>query len=201
MILTDNRVGIDPAEAYKNYLKSTGRFPANLLVADKVLNNLKNAKKRHWDEKEGKFVEAQERHQLSLKIEEGRRISSVGVEEEDDNEDFSAYFSRFFDLDKWFEVLQESYPFLIVPKPCRTEKDMGVERNIHPSTKPIRLMAYLIMLGSREGDIILDPFVGSGTTCLSALVLKRKWVGIDKTEEYLDIAKSRMKIFEEYLGE
>jgi len=200
LILTDNRVGIDPAEAYKNYLKSTGRFPANLLVGNKVLNNSKNVKKRHWDEHKRKYVEPQEeRQRISLKIEEGK-LSSVEVEE-NDNEDFSAYFSRFFDLDKWFEDLQESYPFLIIPKPCRTEKDMGVKRNIHPSTKPIRLMAYLIMLGSREGDIVLDPFVGSGTTCLAAKVLKRKWVGIDKTEEYLDIAKDRMKIFEEYLGE
>jgi len=193
LILTDNRVGIDPAEAYKNYLKSTGRFPANLLVGNKVLNNSKNVKKTYHRETMGTF---------KLEGNRGRRELDIGeIEEENDNEDFSAYFSRFFDLDKWFEDLQESYPFLIIPKPCRTEKDMGVKRNIHPSTKPIRLMVYLIMLGSREGDIVLDPFVGSGTTCLAAKVLKRKWVGIDKTEEYLDIAKDRMKIFEEYLGE
>ncbi|HUU86855.1 MAG TPA: DNA methyltransferase [Candidatus Glassbacteria bacterium] len=204
LILTDNRVGIDPKEAYERYLKSTGRFPANLLVGNKVLNNPKNVKKRYWSRIYKKWVGIEERIPARVNKKEkndNKRLETSTEIEENDNEDFSAFFSRFFDLDKWFEDLQESYPFLIIPKPCRTEKDMGVKRNIHPSTKPIRLMAYLIMLGSREGDIVLDPFVGSGTTCLAAKVLKRKWVGIDKTEEYLEIAKDRMKIFEEYLGE
>jgi len=187
LILDDNRVGRDPIEAFNRYMETSGRFPANLLVSNKVLNNPKNDKKKYKNSQ-----------QQTLIIEEGD-LSFGEIEEEDI--DYSAYFSRFFDLDRWAEDLLESYPFLIVPKPGRTEKDMGVERNIHPSTKPIRLMAYLIMLGSREGDIVLDPFVGSGTTCLAAKVLKRQWIGIDKTKEYLEIAKDRMKTFEEYLGE
>ena len=46
-------------------------------------------------------------------------------------------------------------------------------QNSHPTVKPIKLMSYLITLGSREGDIVLDPFCGSGTTCIAAALLKQ----------------------------
>ena len=48
-----------------------------------------------------------------------------------------------------------------------------VAKNIHPTVKPLKLMSYLITLGSREKDIILDPFAGSGTTCIAAQQLGR----------------------------
>ena len=64
--------------------------------------------------------------------------------------------------------------------------------NFHPTVKPIKLMSYLITLGSREGDIILDPFVGSGTTCISANILNRKWIGIEINNEYCKIASARL---------
>lgn len=45
---------------------------------------------------------------------------------------------------------------------------------------------------SNEGDIILDPFLGSGTTALAAIDLNRKFIGIEMNEEYYDLAKSRI---------
>lgn len=63
--------------------------------------------------------------------------------------------------------------------------------NFHPSVKPIQLMSYLITLGSRENDIVLDPFLGSGTTCLAAIILNRKWIGIEKNPDYHKIALAR----------
>ena len=54
-------------------------------------------------------------------------------------------------------------------------------------------MSYLITLGSREGDLVVDPFVGSGTTCIAAKLLKRDYVGIEKEEDYVIIAKERIK--------
>ena len=53
-------------------------------------------------------------------------------------------------------------------------------------------MSYLITLGSRKDDLILDPFVGSGTTCIAAKLLKRKYLGIEKNKEYSEIAKARL---------
>lgn len=103
-------------------------------------------------------------------------------------------FSRFFNLDKWAEQL----PFLVVPKASRGDKNKGLEnKNVHPTVKPLKLMSYLITLGSREGDLILDPFAGSGTTLIAAHLLDRKWLGIEKSEEYLRIALARLKPYTE----
>ena len=54
-------------------------------------------------------------------------------------------------------------------------------------------MAYLIVMGSREEDVILDPFCGSGTTNMAALLLNRKSIGIEKAPEYYQIAQARVK--------
>ena len=64
-------------------------------------------------------------------------------------------------------------------------------KNNHPTCKPLKLMSYLIILGSREGDIVLDPFVGSGTTALACKLSGRRCIGIEISEEYCEIARSR----------
>jgi len=61
----------------------------------------------------------------------------------------------------------------------------------HPCQLPPKLMHRLISLFSREGDVVLDPFNGSGTTTLSAQLLKRKFIGIELSEDYHKIAVSR----------
>lgn len=65
-------------------------------------------------------------------------------------------------------------------------------KNIHPTVKPIRLMEHLIKLVTREGQIVLDPFVGSGTTCIAARRLNRRYIGFDNNPEYIEIAKRRL---------
>lgn len=62
----------------------------------------------------------------------------------------------------------------------------------HPAMFPERLAADLISSWSAEGDIILDPFSGSGTTALCAERLGRKWIGCEISGEYADIARSRV---------
>jgi len=74
------------------------------------------------------------------------------------------------------------------PRDCK-------KRNNHPTVKPIALMEYLIKLVSKEGAIILDPFLGSGTTAIACQKLNRKWIGIEKEEEYIKIAEARIKPF------
>jgi len=65
--------------------------------------------------------------------------------------------------------------------------------NIHNTVKSIKLFSYLITLGSREGDIVLDPFVGSGTTLIAAKMLRRKFIGYEINEEYCKIARARLR--------
>ena len=65
--------------------------------------------------------------------------------------------------------------------------------NNHPAVKPIALFAYLLHLGSRPGDTILDPFVGSGTTALAASMTGRKCIGIEISDRYVSIARERVR--------
>ena len=67
------------------------------------------------------------------------------------------------------------------------------ERLDHPTQKPEALMKRIILASSHEEDVVLDPFVGSGTTCVVANVLKRKWVGIDANPEYIEMSEQRLK--------
>jgi DNA modification methylase len=64
---------------------------------------------------------------------------------------------------------------------------------LHPTQKPIALMEYLILQHTKEGDIVFDPFMGSGTTGLACKNLGRKFIGIEKDAEYFDVAKERLK--------
>lgn len=66
------------------------------------------------------------------------------------------------------------------------------ERIGYPTQKPILLLERIIKLTSDEGDIVLDPFCGSGTTLVAAKLLNRKFIGIDKDEEAIKLAKSRI---------
>jgi site-specific DNA-methyltransferase (adenine-specific) len=65
-------------------------------------------------------------------------------------------------------------------------------KDYHPTVKPIKLMERLVMLLSQENDIILDPFVGSGSTLVAAKKLGRRWIGCDLSQEYIDIAQKRL---------
>ena len=73
-----------------------------------------------------------------------------------------------------------------------SQKERG-EGNTHPTVKPIALMEYLCRLITPPGGIILDPFGGSGTTAIAALNTGRFFIGIEKEEKYVDIARKRIE--------
>jgi site-specific DNA-methyltransferase (adenine-specific) len=62
----------------------------------------------------------------------------------------------------------------------------------HQAEKPIPLMAKAITNSTKEGDIVLDPFLGSGTTAVACLELNRHFIGIELSSEYCEIAKNRI---------
>lgn len=66
------------------------------------------------------------------------------------------------------------------------------ERTGYPTQKPVLLLNQIIRIVTDEGDLILDPFCGSGTTCVSAKHLKRNFIGIDKSKDAVDLAVSRL---------
>jgi len=191
-----------------------GRFPANLLVSDNVLDVGKKTKSSGGITKAG-----------NTNVVYGKFDKDVYTVCPDDEGDFSRYFS----LDAW------EAQFIITPKPSKSEKNEGLEQylsnqdkyqgkfpcskklspqkvndgrknppdnpfqrgqtvrqNIHPTVKPLKLMSYLITLGSRPDDVVLDPFAGSGTTLLSAKQIGRKYIGIEREEEYYKICCIRV---------
>ena len=202
-----------------------GRFAANLLVSDDVLNDGKVRK----SVKSKTFHSGYESDNVTGMID---GISHPGNQYSDEGT-----FSRYYDLDAWWESriqelpldVQATYPFMIVPKASKSEKNMGLDtlenkipdtndfknlpsarsntintssgkprnvlpsKNFHPTVKPISLMSYLVTLGSREDDLVLDPFVGSGTTCIAAKLLNRKYIGMEMDSEYVVIAQERIK--------
>ena len=69
----------------------------------------------------------------------------------------------------------------------------------HPAPFPEELPRRLIEFYSYKGDIILDPFIGSGSTAIAALKLKRHYIGYEISSEYVELAEKRLKICKEQL--
>ena len=76
--------------------------------------------------------------------------------------------------------------------------EFGLDRNVvHETQKPVALMEYLIRTYSNEGEIVLDNCMGSGTTGVACINTNRKFIGIEKKDEYYDAAKKRISISEQ----
>ena len=213
-----------------------GRFAANLLVQDDVLGIPSKGAQAPTTGKEPSNYKSNNTHG---EYAGHRKALDVRGDE--------GTFSRYYDLDSWWESriqelpldVQATYPFLIVPKASKGEKNKGLDEkdfsktighnrfdkcatcggyllqnqdrpsackcenpvrqdntisgNFHPTVKPISLMSYLVTLGSREDDLVLDPFVGSGTTCIAAKLLNRKYIGMEMDSDYVVIAQERIK--------
>jgi len=204
-----------------------GRFPANLLVQDDVLN----------DGRETSSPETYKRNADGFNQSCYGQGMGESAGAESLNYGDTGSFSRYFDLDAWFakrfefmpEQVRRTLPFMIVPKPSVSEKNKGCEKlpdydmkrgidtegrtpndlmdrfktvqrkNPHPTVKPIQLMSYLIELGSRKGDMIVDPFAGSGTTGIAAVLLERNVICLELSEENCQVAKARISAWSKYI--
>jgi site-specific DNA-methyltransferase (adenine-specific) len=71
----------------------------------------------------------------------------------------------------------------------------------HPTQKPISLLERIIKASSNEGDLVLDPFSGTFTTCYVAKELNRNSIGIELQDEYVKIGLRRLQLAEEFKGE
>ncbi len=204
-----------------------GRFAANLLISDNVLDTGKKTKSsggRSYQNTNDMYSGGWAQDDLGTNENPGK--GDVGD------------FSRFYSLDEWWkfrmsrlpEEIQRTFPFLIVPKASKSEKNMGLDKlpkkkklhssgddhvmneicpthkitlchcgwrspkvsNFHPTVKPIDLMSYLVVLGSRKDDVILDPFAGSGTTGIACVFSERNYILIEREKEYFNIMEARI---------
>lgn len=72
-------------------------------------------------------------------------------------------------------------------------KSNHIEKTIHPCQFPVELIERLVLALTNEGDFVLDPFIGVGTTAISALMHNRRAIGAEIIPEYIEIAKQRIK--------
>lgn len=79
------------------------------------------------------------------------------------------------------------------PAKLFTQSVMEEGNEYHPTQKPVELMRWCLSKYSDEGDTILDPFAGSGTTCVAAKILGRKYIGIEISPVYAAIARKRVE--------
>jgi DNA modification methylase len=87
--------------------------------------------------------------------------------------------------------------FFYCPKAGKAERNKDCENN-HPTVKPVDLMRYLCRLVAPPGGIVLDPFMGSGTTGIAAKLEGFKFIGIEREEEYIEIARVRVESYLDY---
>lgn len=77
-----------------------------------------------------------------------------------------------------------------IPVPPRSEKLLGK----HPTQKPLRLMRRVIAASSQPGELVLDPFAGSCSTGVACVELGRKFIGIERETEFLDLGQQRLEM-------
>ena len=85
--------------------------------------------------------------------------------------------------------------FLEYTKSIWTFNAESARRVKHPAPFPVELPYRLLQLYSYEGDIVIDPFCGSGTTCIAALKTNRRYIGVDSELNYVDVAKRRIAAY------
>ena len=194
------------------YLNKSGRSPANLLVQDNVLDNGIISKsggvggRSMHGRGEGYGFKPMGDASPELPSDEGSLSRYFSLD---------AWYSK--NIEELPDYVQRIYPFLYVPKPSPGERNDDLEgepeqkwlkggggtgisdrenikaKNIHPTVKPIKLATYLIMIGSRPGDTILDPFMGSGTTGVASKLLHRNFIGFEIESKYFEIAQERIE--------
>ncbi len=104
------------------------------------------------------------------------------------------YPANVFTIDNINELIDKVF---LLPKPTKKEKG---EYNIHKTVKPLAICEYLIKLSVfSKNAIVLDPFVGSGTTAVAAKKLGINYIGIDANEKYVKISEKRIRELEEKL--
>jgi DNA modification methylase len=92
-------------------------------------------------------------------------------------------------VSEYFKTLNLEKPFVYAKKPDSFDKG---NENTHPTVKPLNLMQYLIQMITPPNGVVLDPFMGSGTTGVACIKDDFQFIGIEKSEAYFEIAQARL---------
>ena len=157
--------GSSNAKTEKTQEAPAGRFPANFIHDGS-------------DEVASLFPEEKARFFYCAKAGKAERNAGLEAFEDKKSPPNSGGIGRKVSVEKRLKQGKENAPIM---------------KNIHPTVKPIALMRYLCRLVTPPNGVVLDPFMGSGTTGVGAVAEGFDFIGIEMDEEYLKIADARIK--------
>lgn len=152
-------------ETHQTPSQTLGRFPANIIL----------------DKEAGKILD-----------EQTGELSTVGSPKKIDNSKTSIFGAGVPGFQMYGDKGGASR-FFYCPKTSKKDRNEGVGGNVHPTVKPTDLMLYLIRLVTPKGGTTLDPFMGSGSTGKAAIRGGFDFVGIEREDEYMEIATARIQ--------
>ena len=108
------------------------------------------------------------------------------------HEDICVFYDKWKTYNQQMEV-GEPYKRSRYPKSIlNISRDFSAQQQVHPTQKPVPLMEWLVKTYTNLGDIVLDPFMGSGSTGIACKNLYRSFVGVEQDSNYFDLAVSRV---------
>jgi site-specific DNA-methyltransferase (adenine-specific) len=192
--------GIDSLEYIPD---ENGRFPANLILDESAAEML--------DEQSGNTKSSKRNPNHNKKTEYTNTYTPANAEYRDDNTyGDSGGVSRFFyvakvskaernmGLDEFEDKVIEGRDVGQDERSVAYKKRPTPTKNTHPTVKPVNLMSYLCKLITPPNGIVLDPFMGSGSTGIAALLNDFRFVGMEMDNDYFKIAEARINSYEEY---
>jgi site-specific DNA-methyltransferase (adenine-specific) len=104
-----------------------------------------------------------------------------------------AQFEKLFEFSLPYEKVSQVFNPIMGFTNVWRDIDFYKEDRIHPTQKPLKLIQRLIEASSNQDDVILDPFLGSGTTAVASVMLKRNYIGFEINEDYINLILKRLK--------
>jgi len=169
-VWTDENSGMKQEENHFADADPRGRFPSNIMHdgSDSIKELFEDKSRYFYCAKTSKAERNQGLDNFPIKNKKGGGGTSNNVWYEDDVNSASGKFGS----------------------------EKAPSKNVHPTVKPIKLMKYLCRLITPKGGTVLDPFMGSGSTGMAAKEENFDFVGIEKEEEYFNIASARIESVE-----
>jgi site-specific DNA-methyltransferase (adenine-specific) len=178
--------GVVKFTSSKNEYDSSGRFPANIMFDEEAGDLLDQQ-----SDKASRFFYCPK---VSKKERNMGMDVQVGVFHQRPRREDGTIIYKETHPDEWKEAMDKLPRKDKTSKAAAEEKLQGEKGNVHPTVKPIKLMEYLIKLVTPKGGVVLEPFMGSGSTGIAAKNLGFSFIGIEKEQEYFDIAQKRIGI-------
>ena len=183
---------------------NTGRWPANIMFdeeAAEMLDNEVGITEYNKKRKPGNYKGGHRKEYVGtdnnpiVKKVDGNFYSDKGGPSrffyvpKASKKDRDEGMDNFPDYNKYEDTCSDNHSFSHLVK----EGKEVLVKNIHPTVKPTQLMLYLIKLVTPKGGVVLDPFMGSGSTGKAAIRGGYSFIGMEKEEEYINIAKARIE--------